>query len=146
MNDWIYFFFFKLLNHTHLLLSLNLICLYSCGVFELHCFPLWGHVRVLYSKPKAKTNKNKQNPPCSSYRIELQSQFSSGYLLRKRWPHLSAPHFQGSASASGDDCICSMGSGEGSSHVLKVNFWTVCYKTQSHWFLMHGLDSHFFVF
>lgn len=143
MNDWIYFFFFKPLNHTHLLLSLNLICLYSCGAFELCCFPLWGHVRVLIqTKSKKQTNKQTHLVPVT-IELELCESVLSGYLLRKRWPHLSVTSLRFclpqvmTASAVWDQ--------EGAA-MLKVNFRTVCHKTQSHWFLMHGLDSHFLFF
>lgn len=140
----ILFFFFKLLNHTHLLLSLNLICLYSCGAFELYCFPQRPCQSPLF-KTKSKNKQTKQTH-LVPVTIELSFRVSSPQVPVKKE---MAPFICNFTSRvlllpPGDDCICSMGSGGA------AMFWKLiseqCYKTQSHWFLMHGLDSHFLFF
>lgn len=88
----LFFFFLTAESHTSTTLTEFELSLIWWSIWVI-LFPLRGHVRVLYSKNKSKnkqTNTQTNKKPCSSYyRIELQSQFSSGYLLRKRWPHLS---------------------------------------------------------
>ena len=93
--EWLNILFFFFLNcwithiyYFHWITAVfNLVGHLSCIVFPREVMS-----ESFIQKTKAKTNRQ----ICSNYyRIELQSQFSLGYLLRKRWTHLSVTSLPG---------------------------------------------------